>query len=150
MKFIHPKAEVDSKAKLGENVYVGAFAVVNANEGEIEIGDNSSIQECCVLHGKKVKIGKNVTLGHGAIVHGARIGDNVLVGMNATVLDGAEIGDWCIIGAGAVVVGGARIPDRSVVLGIPGKVVREITEEDKRLIIESYENYLEKLKPGKR
>ena len=146
MRFIHPKAEVDSKAMFGKNVYVSAFAVVNANEGEIEIGDNTSVQECCVLHGKKVKIGKNVTVGHGAIVHGARIGDNVLVGMNATILDEAKIGDWCIIGAGAVVVGGAKIPSRSVVLGVPGRVVRRINDEDKKLIVSSYENYLEKLK----
>jgi len=146
MRFIHPKAEVDPKAKLGENVYVSAFASVNANEGEIEIGDNTSIQECCVLHGNKVVIGKNVTVGHGAIVHGARIGDNVLVGMNATVLDGAEVGDWCIIGAGAVVTGGSKIPPGSLVLGVPGKVVRKINDEDRKLIVESYENYLEKFK----
>ncbi|MFH0818107.1 MAG: gamma carbonic anhydrase family protein [Candidatus Micrarchaeota archaeon] len=149
MRFIHSKADVDPKAKLGKNVYVSAFAAINSNEGTIEIGDNSSIQECCVLHGEKVVIGKNVTVGHGAIVHGARIGNNVLVGMNSTILDGAKIGDWCIIGAGAVVVSGAKIPRGSVVLGVPGKVVRKITDEDKKLIVSSYENYFEKLKMKK-
>ena len=146
LRFIHSKAEVDSKAKLGKNVYVSAFAVINANEGKIEIGDNTSIQECCVLHGKKVVIGDNVTLGHGAIVHGARIGSNVLVGMNASILDEADVGDWCIIGAGAVVTSGMKIPEGSVALGVPAKVVRKITEEDRKLIISSYENYLKKLK----
>ncbi len=146
MNFIHPKSDVDSKAKLGENVYVSAFAVINSNEGTIEIGDNTSIQECCVLHGEKVKIGKNVTVGHGAIIHGAKVGDNVLIGMNATILDEAEIGDWCIIGAGAVVTGGSKIPPESLVLGVPAKVVRKITEEDRKLIVESCENYLKKLK----
>jgi carbonic anhydrase/acetyltransferase-like protein (isoleucine patch superfamily) len=142
--FIHPKAEVDSKAKLGKNVYVSAFAAINANEGEIEIGDNTSIQECCVLHGERVRIGKNVTVGHGAIIHGASIGDNVLIGMNSTILDNAEVGDWCIIGAGAVVTGGAKIPEGSVVLGVPGKVVRKINEEDRKLIRESAGGYLRK------
>jgi carbonic anhydrase/acetyltransferase-like protein (isoleucine patch superfamily) len=142
--FIHPKSEVDKKAKLGKNVYVSAFAAINANEGEIEIGENSSIQECCVIHGKKVKIGKNVTVGHGAIVHGATVGDNVLVGMNATILDEAKIGNWCIIGAGAVVTSKSKIPQGSVVLGVPGKVARKITKEDKKLIAESYQNYLKK------
>jgi len=136
---------VDKKAKLGENVYVSAFAVINSNEGTVEIGDNTSIQECCVLHGEKVKIGDNCTIGHGAIVHGAKIGDNVLVGMNATILDGAEIGDWCIIGAGTVVTSGSKIPSESVVLGVPAKIVRKVSEEDKKLIVSAYENYLKKL-----
>lgn len=146
MSFIHPKAEVDPKAKLGKNVYISAFAVINANEGPIEIGDNTSIQECCVLHGKSVRIGNNVTVGHGAIVHGAKIGSNVIVGMNSTILDDAEIGDWCIIGAGAVVTGGTKIPEGSLVLGVPGKAVRKITEEDRKMIVSAYENYLKKLK----
>ncbi len=137
---------MDKKAKLGENVYVSAFAVINSNEGTVEIGDNTSIQECCVLHGEKVKIGDNCTIGHGAIVHGAKIGDNVLVGMNATILDGAEIGDWCIIGAGAVVTSGMKIPGGSVALGVPAKIVRKITDGDKELIVSSYKNYLEKLR----
>ncbi|MFH1447489.1 MAG: gamma carbonic anhydrase family protein [Candidatus Micrarchaeota archaeon] len=145
MSFIHPKAEVHENAKLGKNVYVSAFAVINANEGRITIGDNVSIQECCVLHGKEVVIGNNVTVGHGAIVHGAKIGNNVLVGMNATVLDCAEIGDWCIIGAGAVITNGTKIPEGSVVLGVPGKVVREVTEKDRELIVSSYEKYLKML-----
>src|SRR3989338_2318730 len=99
MTFIHPKAEVTEGVKLGKNCWVSAFAAINANEGEIKIGDNCSIQESCVIHGIGVSIGNNVTVGHGAIVHGAKIGNNVIVGMHATVLDNAEIGDWCIIGA---------------------------------------------------
>ncbi len=144
MSFIHKKAEVGTKARLGKNVYVSAFAVINSNEGEIEIGDNTSIQECCVLHGKRVKIGKNVTVGHGAIIHGARIGSNVLVGMNSTILDETEIGDWCIIGAGAVVTGGMKILEGSVALGVPAKVVRKVNEKDRKLITESWKNYLAK------
>jgi carbonic anhydrase/acetyltransferase-like protein (isoleucine patch superfamily) len=130
MSFIHPKSDVDPKAKLGKNVYVAAFASIHADEGEIEIGDCTSIQESCVLHGKRVKIGSNVTVGHGAIVHGCELGDRVLVGMNATILCGAKVGDDCIIAAGAVVREGDIIPPKSIVMGVPGKVRRVCTEED--------------------
>ncbi|MCX6777943.1 MAG: gamma carbonic anhydrase family protein [Candidatus Micrarchaeota archaeon] len=146
MNSIHPKSEVDSRAKLGKNVTVCAFAVIKADEGEIEIGENSSIQETCVLHGPGVRIGRNVTVGHGAIVHGARVGDNVLVGMGAILMDGAEIGDWCIIAAGSLVPPNSKIPPNSVVMGSPAKIIRETSEKDKRLIVESYENYLRKMK----
>ncbi len=145
MSFIHSKAEVHKNAVLGKNVYVSAFAVINANEGKVEIGDNTSVQECCVIHGENVRIGNNVTVGHGAIVHGAVVGNNVIIGMNSTVLDRAEIGDWCIIGAGAVVTGSSKIPSGSLVLGVPGKVVRKLTDEDRKFIVSSYENYLKKL-----
>ena len=96
MTFIHNRAEVTDNVTLGKNCWVSAFAVVNANEGFIEIGDNCSVQESCVIHGKGVRIGNNVTIGHGAVIHGAKIGSNVIVGIHATVLDGAEIGDNCI------------------------------------------------------
>ena len=146
MTFIHNRAEVTDNVTLGKNCWVSAFAVVNANEGFIEIGDNCSVQESCVIHGKGVRIGNNVTIGHGAVIHGAKIGSNVIVGIHATVLDGAEIGDNCIIGAGAIVTASQIIPENSMVLGIPGKVVRKCTEEDLEYIAEACENYLEKLK----
>ncbi|MCX8194914.1 MAG: gamma carbonic anhydrase family protein [Candidatus Micrarchaeota archaeon] len=150
MSFIHPKSEVDSKARLGKNIYVGAFACVRADEGEVSIGDNTSIQEGCIIHGSGVKIGKNVTVGHGAIIHGCQISDNVLIGMNATLLDGCKIGEWSIVAAGAVVTGNTEIPPKSLVAGVPAKVLREVNEKDIELIKKSAENYLEKLaKMGK-
>jgi carbonic anhydrase/acetyltransferase-like protein (isoleucine patch superfamily) len=146
LAFIHPKSEVDPKAKLGKNVYVGAFACIRADEGEVRVGECSSIQEGCVVHGEGVEIGRRVTVGHGAIVHGCKVGDNVLVGMNATLLNGCEIGEWSIVAAGAVVTEGMKVPAGSLVAGVPAKVLRSTGEKDRELIRSSCENYLEKLK----
>jgi carbonic anhydrase/acetyltransferase-like protein (isoleucine patch superfamily) len=146
MGFIHPKSEVDSKAVIGKNVYIAAFAAIRADEGRVEVGEESSVQECCVLHGKNVRIGKRVTLGHGAIVHGCRVGNNVLVGMNATLLSGCEIGEWSIIAAGAVVAEGMKVPSNSLVAGVPAKILRQTNELDRKLISDSCKNYLNKLR----
>lgn len=146
MSFINPKSDVDPKARLGKNVYIAAFACIRADEGEISIGECTSIQEGCTVHGKGVKIGSNVTVGHGAIVHGCTVSDNVLVGMNATLLNGCEIGEWSIIAAGAVVTEGAKIPAGSIVAGVPGKILRQTGEKDRQLIRDSCEEYLKKLK----
>lgn len=146
MSFIHPKSDVDSAAKLGKNIYVAAFASIRADEGSIEIGNNTSIQESCVIHGKNVRIGSNVTVGHGAIVHGCKISDNALIGMNATLLNGCSIGEWSIVAAGAVVTEGMQVPPGSIVAGVPAKILRQTTDADKKLIKDSCENYLQKLK----
>lgn len=144
MSFIHEKALIDLDVKYGKNFWASALAVVNTNEGGITIGDNVSAQECCVVHGKNVEIGSNVTIGHGAVVHGCKIGSNVLVGMNSTILDGAVVKDWSIVGAGAVVLPGAVV--EGVWVGIPARKNRDCTKGDKTLIVSSYENYLGKLK----
>ncbi len=149
MNFIHPKSDVDPKAKMGDKVYVAAFACIRADEGSVEVGDNVSIQESCVVHGENVSIGNNVTIGHGAIVHGCKVGDNVLIGMNSTLLNGCEIGEWSIVAAGAVVKEGIKIPAGSLVAGVPAKVIRGTTKEDRELIAKSVENYLEKLRKMK-
>jgi len=146
ISFIHPKSDVDKKAKLGKNVYVAAFASIRADEGSIEIGDCTSIQESCVVHGKNVKIGSRVTVGHGAIVHGCVVEDEVLVGMHATLLNGCRIGKSSIVAAGALVLENAIIPPRSVVMGMPAKVVRTCTEEDIGRIRQSAQSYVDKVK----
>ena len=146
MGFIHSQSSVDPKARIGKNVYIAAFAAIRADEGSIDVGDNASIQETCVIHGENVRIGKSVTVGHGAIVHGCRVADNVLVGMNATILNGCEIGEWSIVAAGAVVAENTRVPPGSIVAGVPARILRSATDSDKRLIGESCENYLEKLR----
>ena len=145
MSYISPKSDVDARAKIGNNCYVASFAAIRADEGGIEIGDGTSIQECCVVHGPGVKIGSNVTVGHGAIVHGCIVHDNVLVGMNATLMNGCEIGEWSIVAAGAVVTEGMKVPARSLVAGVPAKILRKITEKDEALICGSCRNYREKL-----
>ena len=144
--FVHEKAVVEGSVELGENVSVWAGAVIRGDEGRIRIGKNSNIQDNCVLHGHKLEIGENVTVGHGAIVHGCKIGNNVLVGMGAIILDNAEIGDWCIIAAGSVVREGQKIPANSLVAGVPAKVKRELASLDRERITESWEAYVGRIK----
>ncbi|MBM3229566.1 gamma carbonic anhydrase family protein [Candidatus Parvarchaeota archaeon] len=160
MSFIHPNSLLEPKEniRLGKNVYIAAFACLRADEGGIIIGDNTSVQESCVVHGANpgveagagasagVEIGKNVTVGHGAIVHGCKVGGNVLVGMNSTLLTGCIIGEWSIIAAGAVVLEGQIIPPKSLVAGVPAKILRQTNEKDRELIKAACENYLSKLK----
>lgn len=146
MRFIHSKSDVDPKAIIGDFVYVSAFACIRADEGSITIGNNTSIQESCTVHGENVSIGNNVTVGHGAIVHGCTIKDNVLVGMNATLLNNCEIGEWSIVAAGAVVTEGTKIPQGSIVAGVPAKILRQTNEKDRELITSSWKNYVEKIK----
>lgn len=149
MGFFHKKAEIGKNVEFGKNCYVAAFAAIRDDEGKISIGNNCSIQEGCVLH-NKVKIGNNVTVGHGAVVHGCKIGNNVLIGIGAILLSDCEVGDNCIIAAGALVPEGKKIASNSLVMGMPGKVVRECTDEDLQRIEFSYKAYLEKLeKMGK-
>ena len=126
--YIAPNATIVGDVTLGDQVSVWYGAVLRGDDGAIVIGDGSNIQDNCVLH-KKTWIGKNCTVGHGAIVHGATIGDNTMVGMAAVVLTGAVIGENCIIGAGAVVTGKTVAPAGSVLLGSPAKVVKQATAE---------------------
>jgi carbonic anhydrase/acetyltransferase-like protein (isoleucine patch superfamily) len=147
---ISEKAYVAESAQLIGNVTIGESvilfnAVIRGDRSMITIGNNTSIQDNAVIHADPVfptEIGNNVTVGHGAVLHGCKINSNTLVGMNSTVLNGAEIGSFSIIGAGAVVTQGSRIPERSLVLGIPGKVVREVKEDELRLIKESSDIYV--------
>ena len=145
MIYIHPKAEVVGDVSIGEGSSVWAFAVIRGDEGRVRIGKNTSIQEHCVIHGERVEVGDNVTVGHSAVIHGARVGSNVLIGINAIILDEAEVGDWAIIGAGAVVPPKMKIPSKSVVLGVPAKVVRKLDEEGRKLIVSSYQKYVERV-----
>lgn len=143
--FIHKKAVIEGSVDLGEKCSVWACAVIRGDEGKIKIGKNSSVQECCVVHGK-TRVGENVTVGHGAIVHGCSIGNNVLVGMNSTILTNASIGDWVIIGAGSVIREGQKIPKNSLVAGVPAKVKRKLTKKDKERIKTATQEYLNRLK----
>jgi len=146
MNFVHEKAVVEGNFELGENVSVWPGAVIRADEGLIKIGANSNVQDNCVIHGETT-IGYNVTIGHGAIVHGCKVGDNVLIGMNATVLNGAEIGDNVIIAAGSVVRENQKIPEKSLVAGVPAKVKRELSHDDLELIRKAAMSYVDRIKP---
>ena len=126
--YIAPDAVVTGDVALGDGVSVWYGAVLRGDDGRITVGAGTNIQDRCILHEETV-LGKNCTVGHGAIVHGCTIGDNTLVGMGAIVLTGAVIGSNCVIGAGALVTGKTVAPDGSVLLGSPAKVVKPVTAE---------------------
>lgn len=131
---IAPNATIIGKVSLAKDVTVFAGASLRGDYGSrIEVGEGSNIQEgVCVHVGATTPtvIGRGCTVGHGAIVHGCTIGDNVLVGMGSIVMDNAQVGDNCIIGAGALVTGGTQIPAGSLVIGSPAKVKRTLTDQE--------------------
>lgn len=146
MVFIAPTATIIGDVSLGEDVSVWYSAVIRADVEKIIVGNKTNIQDGCVLHadfGEPTIIGEGVTVGHGAIVHGATVGDFSLIGMRATVLNRAKIGKFCIIGAHALVTEGMEVPDFSMVLGTPGKIVKQLPESIKQKLIESAEHYVE-------
>ena len=126
---------------LGKGVSVWYNAVIRGDKGPIIIGENTNVQDGVVMH-NVTRVGAGCTLGHNAIVHGCTIGDNVLIGMGAVVLDGAKIGDNCLVGAGALVTGKMDAPAGSMILGSPAKVVRPLTEAEIEDIRESMREYL--------
>lgn len=130
--FIHPQAAVTGNVIIGKNVYVGPGAAIRGDWGGIVIEDGCNVQENCTIHmfpGKDILLKQGAHIGHGAIIHGANIGANSLVGMNAVIMDEAEIGDGCIVGALAFVKAGTKIPARSVVVGNPATVVKQVSDE---------------------
>ena len=142
---ICPGAQVIGKVELGEDVSIWHGAVLRGDTDSITIGNRSNVQDNCVVHctkGYSVEIGENVSVGHGAVVHGCRLEDNVLIGMNATVLNGAHIGKNSIVGAGAVVSEGKEFPEKSLILGVPAKAVRQLTSEQIKMIQDNADNYV--------
>ena len=143
---IFPGAHVFGNVEIGENTSVWYNAVIRGDSGPIKIGRNSNVQDNCVLHSSPqltLTIGDYVTIGHAAVVHGCTIGDNVLIGMNATVLNGAKIGKNSIVGAGAVVSENKVFPENSLILGVPGKLIKETTQEQRDHILWNAKHYVE-------
>ena len=147
----HSARAAENAAVIGD-VTLGAFvtlwygAVLRGDEAPIRIGDGSNIQDNCTVHcaiGKPVTVGTNVVVGHGAILHSCTVEDGCLIGMGATLLNGCRIGAESIVGAGALVAENKVIPPRSLVLGIPGRVVRTITDEEAAAIRENARHYAE-------
>ena len=130
--FVHPNATVTGNVVIGRDVYVGPGAAIRGDWGEVVIGDGCNVQENCTIHmfpGVTVVLEQSAHIGHGAIVHGARIGRNALVGMNAVVMDGAVVGAESIVGALCFVPAEMRVPERKVVVGNPARVVKDVSEE---------------------
>jgi phenylacetic acid degradation protein len=131
--FVHPDATVIGDVIVGPGAYVGPQCVLRGDFGRIEIGAGANVQETCVVHtfpNLGVTVEASGHVGHGAVLHGCRIGRNAMVGMNAVVMDGAEIGENSIVAAMAFVKAGARIPPRSLAVGSPARVTRELTDEE--------------------
>ena len=130
--FVHPLAAVTGNVIIGKNCYVGPGAALRGDWGQIILEDGVNVQENCTVHmfpGKSIKLKESAHIGHGAIIHGANIGRNVLVGMNAVIMDDAEIGDESIIGALTFISSEAIIPNRSLVVGNPHKVIKQVSDE---------------------
>lgn len=137
-------ANLIGKIVLEEGASVWFGATLRGDNEEIRVGQNSNVQENCVLHtdmGYPLVIGANCTIGHKAMLHGCVIGDGSLIGMGATVLNGAQIGKGCLIGAGALITEGKVIPDGSLVMGAPGKVVRVLDAEAQAKLLASAAGY---------
>ena len=142
---ICPGAQVIGDVELGEDVSIWHGAVLRGDTDSITVGDNSNVQDNCVVHCSKdfpVVIKDNVSIGHGAVIHGCTLEDNVLIGMNATVLNGAHIAKNSIVGAGAVVSEGKEFPEGSLILGIPAKAIKEVTPEQIEMIQNNADNYV--------
>jgi len=130
--YVHPQATIIGSVKIGKDVFIGAHAVLRGDFGSIIIEDGCNVQENCTIHmfpGTTVHLQENAHIGHGAIIHGAIIGKNVLVGMNAVIMDDVSIGENSIIGALAFLPAKMEIPPRSLVVGNPAKIVKEVSEE---------------------
>ncbi|AJA47684.1 hexapeptide repeat-containing transferase [Clostridium pasteurianum DSM 525 = ATCC 6013] len=145
--FIAKSADIIGNVTIEKNCSVWFGAVIRGDVNEIYIDEGSNIQDNCVLHiskeGNPIKIGKFTTVGHGAILHGCKIGNNSLIGMGSTILDNSEIGDCTIIGAGSLITQNKKIPGGVLCMGRPAKVIRELTDEEKESIKSNTEEYIE-------
>jgi carbonic anhydrase/acetyltransferase-like protein (isoleucine patch superfamily) len=130
--FVHPQATVTGNVIIGKNVYVGPGAAIRGDWGQIIIEDGCNVQENCTIHmfpGTTVLLKESAHIGHGAIIHGATIGKNCLIGMNAVIMDDVEIGDECIVGALTFVPAEMKIESRKVVVGNPAKVIKDVSDQ---------------------
>jgi len=153
--FVHPNATVIGDVTLDDEVSVWPGCVLRGDQGAIRVGAWTSIQDGTIAHAtggeSTTTIGARVVCGHRVILHGCKVGSDCLLGMGSILLDNCEIGDECVIGAGALVPVGRKIPPRSLVLGIPGRVVREITAAERKQIdhgVETYRRLLREHKHG--
>ena len=145
--WVHPSAVVIGKVTLGRRVSIWPGAVLRGDVLEIDIGDESNIQDLCIVHTSHgvvpVRIGRRVVVGHRVTLHGVMVGDNALIGMGSNLLDGSVVGAGSIVAAGALVTEGMRIPPNSLAIGVPAKVVRPVTEAETRRIREGAMHYLD-------
>lgn len=147
--WVAPGAHVIGRVVLEEGASVWFGVTLRGDNEEIRIGAGSNVQENCVFHtdmGYPLSVGRNCTIGHKAMLHGCTIGDGSLVGMGATILNGAVIGKGCLIGAGALIPEGKVIPDGSLMMGMPGKVVRELDAAAQDKLLASAAHYRDRMR----
>jgi carbonic anhydrase/acetyltransferase-like protein (isoleucine patch superfamily) len=145
--YVAPTATLIGKVTLGERASVWFGATLRGDNERISIGENSNVQEATVMHtdmGYPLTVGANVTIGHQAMLHGCTIGDGALIGIQAVVLNGAVIGKHCLVGAGAIVTERKQFPERSLVLGAPARVVRQLTDEEIAGILHGADHYVQR------
>lgn len=145
--FVAPMATLIGRVTLEAGASVWYGSVLRGDNEEIVIGERCNVQDGSILHtdpGHPLLLGREVSLGHGAVVHGSRVADNVLIGMRATVLNGCSIGSYALIAAGALVRENSTIPPRALVAGVPGRIVRDVTDEECALIDRIAESYFQK------
>jgi len=142
-----PGATVVGDVRLGERVGVWYAAVLRGDDAPVTVGDDTNLQDGVIVHadpGFPARIGARVTVGHGAVVHGATVDDDCLVGMRATLLNGARIGAGSLVAAGAVVLEGTEVPPGSLVAGVPAKVRRPVTDDERRRVDQGWRDYVDK------
>ncbi len=144
--YLADTARVMGHVKLGKDVSIWYGVTVRGDIAPITIGQGTNIQENAVVHvdtGVPNQIGENISIGHGAIIHGAKVGDGSLIGMGAVLLGGSVVGKNCLIAARALVTENTTIPDNSVVMGVPGKVVRQVTDEQLKMMHDNARHYVQ-------
>ncbi|USX22347.1 gamma carbonic anhydrase family protein [Oxalobacteraceae bacterium OTU3REALA1] len=145
--FVADSATLVGKVSLHANTSVWFGATLRGDNERITIGENSNVQEGTVMHtdmGYPLTVGKNVTIGHQAMLHGCTIGDGALIGIQAVILNGAKIGAGCLVGAGALVTEGKEFPENSLIIGSPAKAVRTLTAEDTARLLASADSYVQR------
>jgi carbonic anhydrase/acetyltransferase-like protein (isoleucine patch superfamily) len=145
--FVAPGAVVVGRVRIGARSSVWYGSVLRGDDEEILVGEDTNVQDLSLMHadpGFPAVLGNRVTVGHRAIVHGATVEDDVLVGMGAILLNGARIGSGSVVAAGAVVTPGTEVPENSLVAGLPGKVLREARDSDREMIQNAFESYVRK------
>ncbi len=146
--FIAPDATLIGSITLENNASIWFGVVIRADNEPVVIGENSNIQDGCVIHvdpGYPATVGANVTVGHKVMLHGCTVGDGSLIGINSVVMNGARVGESCIVGANSLITEGKTIPPRSLVIGSPGKVVRELNDSEVANLLEAAQVYVKKI-----
>lgn len=130
--FVHPMAAVTGNVIIGKDVYIGPGCALRGDWGKIEIADGCNVQESCTIHmfpGLTVKLMEGAHIGHGAVIHGAEIGRDVLIGMNAVIMDHVKIGEGCIVGSLTFIPEGMEVPPRKLLVGAPAKIIKDVSDE---------------------